>query len=316
MTDDIVSELSQGTGTIELNRPERINALNSAMITQISDTLHSWADDDRVERVELRGAGSRGFCAGADIRLLRDQFVAGHPELVKDFLFSEYQLQHDINSYAKPITAYLSGISMGGGLGLGLHNTKSIAEPDTRWAMPEVMIGLWPDVGVTYELSRAPGRVGEYLAMTGYSIDGASAAWAGLVVECCGGVDPQSSPLVEASQWIDECFASDDPVAIVADLAAHSHPDAQKAAEDIRYRCPFSVWLAMTAVRRAREMAGLDEVLDQDRALGLSVAENPADFIEGVRCRMIDKGSKPQWRHAGLEDVDPSEVTAWFESLS
>lgn len=300
-----------GVGTLTLNRPQRINALTRAMVDQLADQLRDWADDDSITRVELRGAGDRGFCAGADVRVLRDAVLAGRVDEALGFLLAEYDLDQLIAEYPKPVAAHLVGISMGGGLGIGLHQTRRVGAPGTRLAMPEVAIGLWPDVGVCFELARTPGHVGEHLAMTGQTIDGASGYWAGLLDECPG-ADAEASWLAGASGWIDECYAADDAVTIVDALAGHPHPDARASAEIIGTRSPFSVALALRAVRRARELPDVAAVLDQDRALARTAMSDPADFVEGVRARIVDRDDRPRWRHARLADVEEAEVAARF----
>ena len=308
---ELLIGLESGVGTLTLNRPRRINALTRAMVDQLAEQLRAWADDDNVTRVELAGTGERGFCAGADVRVLRDAVLAGRVDEALGFLLAEYDLDQLIAEYTKPVTAHLVGISMGGGLGIGMHKTRRVGEPGTRLAMPEVAIGLWPDVGVCYELARTPGRVGEHLAMTGDTIDGASAYWAGLLDECPG-ADAGASWLAGASGWIDECYAGDDAVTIVQALGDHPAPDARASAETILTRSPLSVALALRAVRRARELPDVAAVLDQDRSLARTTMADPADFVEGVRAKMVDRGDRPRWRHARLADVEEAEVAARF----
>lgn len=312
MTDEVLVDLVAGVGTITLNRPGRINALTAAMIDRLTEVFTDWRADDRVERVVLRGAGDRGFCAGADVRALREQVLADDLAGLLGFLNSEYHLNGLIADFGKPVEAHLIGVAMGGGLGLGMHNTHKIGTPDTRWAMPETAIGLWPDVGVCYELARTPGQVGVHLAMTGDTIDGASALWAGLLDECPG-ADPAASDLAAAADWIDECYLGDDPVAIVQRLAEHPAPGARAAAQTIEQRCPMSVAVALQAVRRAAQAPAVSTVLDQDRRLAATLADDPRDFVEGVRAKMVDKDGQPRWRHASLAEVDPAEVAARFE---
>lgn len=311
---ELLVEAHAGVGRLTLNRPARINALTRSMVDQMAVQLRVWASDPLITRVELRGAGDRGFCAGADVRALRDAAVAGRADEVVSFLLAEYDLDQLIDEYPKPVVAHLVGISMGGGLGIGMHGTYRIGELGTRWAMPEVAIGLWPDVGVCYELARTPGRVGEHLAMTGEAIDGPSALWAGLLNECRG-ADPAVSALAKAA-WIDQCYQHEDAVAIVRALESHPDHDARAAAATIRTRSPLSVHVALRAVRRARELPDVASVLDQDRALGRATMADPADFIEGVRARMVDRDNQPRWRHDRLEDVDPAEVDARFAQIS
>lgn len=308
---EVIFETNAGLGTVMLNRPDRINALTRSMVDRLAEQLQLWASSPQISAVELRGAGERGFCAGADVRALRDAAAAGRPDQVVDFLHAEYDLDQLIAQFPKPVTAHLVGIAMGGGLGLGMHNTHRIGDARTRWAMPEVAIGLWPDVGVCFELARTPGRVGEHLAMTGDAIAGADALWAGLLDECPG-VSAESSWLATAG-WLDECYAEPDAVGIVTALANHPDPAARAAAETIRTRSPLSVVVALAAVRRARELPDVAAVLDQDRLLGRGFMADPHDFVEGVRAKMVDRDNNPRWRHARLEDVDPAEVSALFD---
>lgn len=312
MTNTVLSEVADGVGTIVLNRPERINAVTRDMVDQLAEILHAWADDDRVEQLVLAGAGQHGFCAGADVRALREQIIAGDADDVLDFLYAEYEMEQFIAYYPKPVTSHLVGIAMGAGLGIGLHNTLSIGEPSTRWAMPETAIGLWPDVAVCFELSRAPGRVGEYLAMSGETIDGASAWWAGLLTQCRGCGEPEASALAGASDWIDECFGAERAAEMIALLEGHTNPDARAAAAVIRQRNPLSVCVALQAVRNARQMTEVSKVFDQDRRLATSFMAHPDDFVEGVRAKLVDKDQNPQWSYARIEDVDPAVVTSRF----
>lgn len=313
-TSDVLTTVHQQVGTITLNRPGRINALTTQMMRTMAVTLDAWADDDRVERVEIRGAGERGLCAGADVRVMRDQILSGRADLALEFLMTEYDLDEQIYRFGKPITGHLVGIAMGGGLGLAQHTSRRIGGADTRWAMPETAIGLWPDVGVCFELSRAPGQSGAYLAMTGESIDGASASWAGFLDEA-EGVTAEAvatSWLASNRAWIDECFVGDDAQQICQRLADHDSPQARSAAATIAQRSPLSVCLALEAVRRATRMADVAVVLDQDRVLGRTVCADPDDFVEGVRAKMVDK-DRPRWRHASLAEVTRAEVLARFE---
>ncbi len=308
---DLVIDIEKGTAVITLNRPRQINALTDVMVDAIADRLRLWKDDDRIERIEIRGIGDRGYCAGADIKAMRQWIVDGDVARARDFLLAEYDLNEMISTYPKPITSYLYGISMGGGLGLGQHVTRRIGNRDTRWAMPETAIGLWPDVGVMYELSRAPRNTGIYLAMTGESIDVASAIWAGFIDHAEGITqdDIDYSWLAGNASWIEECFAGNDPVAIVERLRTHRKLNAQMAAEVIDQRSPLSVAVALEGVRRAEKMSSVAEVLDQDRALAHALAADPAEFVEGVRAKMIDK-DLPRWRHDSLADVTSAEVAA------
>ncbi|MDR2975272.1 MAG: enoyl-CoA hydratase/isomerase family protein [Propionibacteriaceae bacterium] len=167
-----------GVGVIQLNRPRAINALSGAMIQRLTQVLTSWIDDDCVTQVLLGGVG-RGLCAGADVRQLRQVIMEAGADPV-EFLRREYALDQLIATYSKPFTAAMHGIVMGGGLGLSAHAARRVVTADAALAMPETIIGLWPDVGVTYRLARMPGEVGTYMALTGLTVTGRQAVELGL----------------------------------------------------------------------------------------------------------------------------------------
>lgn len=303
-------DVTDGVGRIVLDRPAAINALTLDMLGAIEQQLLAWRDDDEVATIELSGAGERGYCAGADVRELRE-LVLADPRQGLDFLRDEYRLDDLVATYPKQITTHLHGISMGGGLGLGTHGTRRVATPDLKWAMPEVGIGLWPDVGMTRQLAHCPGEIGTHLAMSGLTIDAASALYAGLVDEVAG-VDPDDSQVAADRAWIDECYQGDDPVAIVRALEEHAEPRAREAGALLRSRAPLSVCVALAAVRLAATSASVSETLLVDLALASNFVDDP-DFIEGVRAQLVDKDRNPAWQHATIEDVDPGEVAAMFQ---
>lgn len=318
---EIRTERSDETGRLVLNRPRAINALSPAMMHTISEALQTWIDDDSVTQIEIRGEGERGFCAGADVRAIR-QLVLEQPDAAVAFFAEEYGVNGLIAGSATPITSHLHGISMGGGLGLALHATRVLAAPNLQLAMPEVGIGLFPDVGICWQLACAPGELGAYLAMTGSTIDAASALHAGLVhqiVEPEGEPDQRSgsrtgedSQLAQDQSWIDECFAGDDPVAILQRLAAHAEPRARECADLIRTKSPWSVCVALEAVRRAGDLESVQQVLAQDLVLARNYVAD-SDFVEGVRAQLVDKDRNPRWRHARVEDVPRELVLRMFQ---
>ncbi|SMO72301.1 enoyl-CoA hydratase/isomerase family protein [Propioniciclava tarda] len=306
--DEVLFTVADGAGRITLNRPRALNALSVAMCEAMHAQLDAWASDDAVERVELRGAGDRALCAGADIRALRAAVADGQDWL--RFFEIEYALDAAIARYPKPYVACQSGIVMGGGLGVSAHGSRRIVDASSRLAMPEVIIGFTPDVGIAYYLGRASGELGTHVALTGDSFGAGDALALGLADEFAGEGTP-SAPLAEAS-WIGECYVGDDAVEIVGRLAQHPDPDARAAAETIRKRCPLSVAVTLEAVRRAASMA-VDEVLAQDLALVKALIPGP-DFAEGVRAQVVDKDFAPRWQHDRLEDVSRAEVLAAFDS--
>lgn len=309
---EVRHEVTDGTGVITLDRPRAINALSVAMVDELLAVLQAWAVDPAVAAVELRGAGERGFCSGADVRAIR-QLVLDEPAAAVRFFEVEYALDALIASYPKPVTSQLHGISMGGGLGLALHATTVRADADLQLAMPETGIGLFPDVGVTWQLAKAPGEIGAWLAMTGTTIDAAGARYAGLVHEVPDEVDPGASELDADRAWIDACFTGDDSVAIVRALENHDEPRARQCAELLRGRSPWSVAVALEAVRRAASMADVYQVLAQDAVLARNFVAD-SDFVEGVRAQLVDKDRQPHWRHARLEDVPRELVLGMFQA--
>jgi enoyl-CoA hydratase len=298
-----------GVGRIVLNRPQAINALDLGMLHAIEDAVGAWLAAGSVAAIDLSGVGPRGYCAGADVRQLRDLLLTDEGAAI-GFLEDEYRVDALLAAAPCPVTAHLTGISMGGGLGLGQHANRRLGEPGTRWAMPEVGIGIWPDVGLLYELSRLPGQLGTHLALTGQTIDGASALYAGLLDEAPG-ADAASSDLAGDAPWIATCYSGDDAAEILARLAADPAPRAQATAELIRTRSPLSVAVTLEAIRRAAQLADVGAVLAQDVALAHRFLAR-SDFIEGVRAQLVDKDRTPHWRHDRVEDVPRSEVEAMF----
>lgn len=296
MSDHIVTEVAGPVARITLNRPEVINALTEAMLTEIHEALVRWGDDHAIAAVEFRGAGERGFCAGADVRALAASVGSDRSWL--RFLETEYALNILIADYPKPLTTYLHRVTMGGGMGLGCHASRRIVYADTLMAMPETKIGFIPDVGIMHQLSRA-GAVGRHIALTAATFTGGDAIRLGLADESADGDLP--APLFDDSAaWIEECYASDDPVDIARALDNHSDEAAREAGRALRARSPFAVHVALRALIRAQSLT-LSEVLYQDLRLAESVI--PVDFVEGVRALLVDKDNSPKWTHESLEAV-------------
>ena len=309
MSDEVLFEPSGGVGRVTLNRPRQINALTQGMLAEIGDRLADWIDDDAVEWIHLTGAGERGLCSGADVRALRTELSERGEAAAEVFFTIEYAVDALIANYPKPVRADLFGITMGGGMGLSAHCAERVVRADSRLAMPETIIGLFPDVGVLYELSRAPGELGTHLALSGGSVGGADAVLLGLADHAEGDVPPAVLPGERG--WIDECYAGDDAVAIVRRLEEHALAAARDAGAVLRQRCPFAVAVSLAAVRRAAKLPSVVAVLGQDHALAVPMVLR-ADFSEGVRAQVVDKDRNPAWNPPRLEDVDPAEVAALF----
>lgn len=330
-TDAVLYAQEGVLGRIRLNRPSVINALDLDMVTSMTRQLQEWASDDSIAAVALDGAGDRGLCAGGDIRWLRQLIIDSGPEAAIDFWKHEYRLDALIAEYAKPVVAYMNGVTMGGGIGVSGHASLRLTTEDAKIAMPETGIGLFPDVGASYLLARAPGETGTHLAMSGLPVDGRSAVACGLadgVVDneqfekiCAGLADGDSvqshrfestddAPIDAAREWIDECYRGDDAVAILTALREHSSKDARSAAKTVASRSPLSVAVSLEAVRRASKLS-LRGVFAQDARLGHTFATD-SDLLEGVRAVIVDKDHNPSWRDKSLSDVDMDRVRAMF----
>ena len=331
MTDEVLYARTGRCGRILLNRPRVINVLNNDMVTSILAQLGDWAHDDGVLAVSIEGAGERGLCAGGDVRALRTVVMAGSGEAVR-FWAHEYQMNAAIASYPKPLVAFMDGVVMGGGVGISAHGSLRLVTERSRVAMPETAIGFSPDVGSLFLLSRAPGEIGTHLAMTGLSFSGADAIDCGLadaliarqdipgiidrladgeLLDAGVGSTTALGDLAAAREWIDPCYDGNDAVAILAALRAHPAPDAQYAADVLATRSPFAVSIALQAIRRARHMETLSQVLEQDLMLGAAMADS-VDFVEGVRALLVDRDNAPRWQHRSLTDVDQAEVAGVF----
>jgi enoyl-CoA hydratase len=309
---DVRFETEEGVGRVTLNRPQAINALTTAMLADVGEQLAIWRDDADVQRVHLVGAGERGLCSGADVRQLRANVIDRGEVAAEVFFAVEYAVDALIAGYPKPIRADMFGITMGGGLGLSVHCSERVVRADSRLAMPETIIGLFPDVGVLFELSRAPGELGTHLALTGGSVGAADAVLVGLA-DRIEGASP-AGELADQRGWIDACYAGDDPLQIVHRLEAHAEPEARATADVLRQRCPFSVAVSLAAIRRAATLPDVASVLAQDLALAVPMVLRP-DFADGVRAQLVDKDRTPAWDPARLEDVDPADVAALFTDL-
>lgn len=354
MSHEILLERIGQVGCITLNRPKALNALSLGMVRAITTAMLHWRSDPDVLAVALRGMGREGpfscFCAGGDIRFFHAAALAGDPSL-EDFFTEEYALNHLIHSYGKPVVAFLDGIVMGGGMGLAQGASLRLVTERTRMAMPETAIGLFPDVGGGYFLSRCPGCVGEYLGMSGVSFGARDAlAWGLADAEVPAVQMPvlwQAMAHVSASnsaswlrQWqellpawaasevghqalpeLDACFDAADATAVVHRLGASSHAWARECAQLMRQRSPLMVHVTLEQVRRSRCM-GVADALRMERDLvrhcfhtmHLGRRGASSETVEGIRALAIDKDHQPRWQPARLEDVTPEIVAPFFAS--
>ena len=328
-TPDLLSEtMGDGVGRITLNRPAALNALTLSMVRAMTHSLRQWAEDPRVRSVLIRGAGTRGLCAGGDIRALHDAIRAGgrHPEI---FLREEYALNAMLARYRKPIVAIMDGITMGGGIGVSGHCAKRVVTERSSLAMPEVAIGFLPDVGGTHLLSQAPGELGTHLGLTGARMSAADAILcgfadvfvpAGRLEQACASPEdlddfaepPPAGALAAQRGWIDRAYASHRVEEILEALESLSEPQAAEAARSMRGNSPTALKVTLRALREARGFGRLEPCLANEFRIGMAMAQPGSDFVEGVRAAIIDKDRTPRWNPAGLAGVTDEEVARHF----
>lgn len=327
-----------GLGRITLNRPRVLNALSFPMVDAIAAQLDAWEQDATVAAVLLDGAGERGLCAGGDLRAVYEAMRADQAEVLDEFIAREYQLNARIATYPKPYIAIMHGITMGGGIGLSAHGSIRLVLPDTLVAMPETAIGLFPDVGGTYLLSRAPGELGTHAALTARRFGPADAMLLGLadhmvapdrlpglrtaLADCrgSGAVAAAIAPfktlspegvLARQRDWIDRCYAHDSVEAILAALDDDDEPEAHDAARDIRRNSPIALKVTLSGLRAARTTPDLAGCLKREFRM-MTTALRSHELLEGIRARVVDKDNAPRWRPASLQDVGSEIVAAYF----
>ena len=332
----ILARTRAGVGHLTLNRPGALNALDLGMIRDLTAALEGWRHDPEVRVILLDGAGERGLCAGGDVRTLYDEIVAGRPEETGIFFREEYRLNALISDYPKPVVAIADGITMGGGIGLAGHASIRVVTERSRLAMPETRIGFAPDVGGTWLLAHAPGRLGEYLGLTGATMNAADAVYTGFAdivvpserldhlamglaeiepsslrteVDARWGMRPDASDLKGARAWIDEAFAADSVAEIVARLRALHVPQASNVADTLETLSPTGLAATLAAVRRARQLPDLHSALAQEYSVVMWFATSQPDLVEGIRAQLVDKDRTPRWNPPAIADVGP-EVAA------
>ncbi|MFD9667597.1 enoyl-CoA hydratase/isomerase family protein [Rhodococcus sp. NPDC059968] len=329
-----LTRVEDRVGRITLNRPRAINALDHGMVRAISEALTAWATDDRVDTVVLDGSGERGLCAGGDIRSIYDDARTGGSASLA-FWRDEYRLNAYIARYPKPYVAVMDGLVMGGGIGVSAHGSHRLVTERTRIGMPEVGIGFTPDVGGTYLLSRAPGELGTYAALTAGQLSGADAIHVGLadhyvpsnklpaLVAALATMPPDAavtsvaeapptSPLADRREWIDACFSADTVEEIVARLrAAGPGTEANEAADNVLANSPTALKVTLRALRSAATLPTLEAAIDQEYRMAVAGLRSP-DFAEGIRAQIVDKDRSPRWSPRTLEQVDDALVDRFF----
>ncbi len=349
MTDYVLTRVANRTGVITLDRPKALNSLSLDMVRAITAILLEWQGDAGIDAVVITSSSEKALCAGGDIRFFHDVgrvAPTGGSALLEDFFTEEYALNHLIHFYPKPYIAVMDGVVMGGGMGIaqgGPDCGLRIVTDRTKMAMPEVNIGLFPDVGGSHFLSHAPGQLGQYLGLTGLTIGAADALYVGLadvfvpgeklvelnaLIETTAGAQlPQairsfaapfaaqsgSSELQAQRVVIDTHFGAASVAAIMESLARDENPFAQKALKAMRQRSPLMMCVTRELLLRG---AALDvaDCLRMERNLVRRNFEH-GEVLEGVRALVIDKDNAPKWNPASLDDVTPEMVARFFEPV-
>lgn len=349
MTDHVLTHVANGTGIITLDRPKALNSLSLDMVRALSAILREWQHDASVAAVVLKSSSEKALCAGGDIRFFHDVGrggLQGGSALLEDFFTEEYALNHLIHFYPKPYIALMDGVVMGGGMGIaqgGPDCGLRIVTERTKMAMPEVNIGLFPDVGGSHFLSHAPGQLGMYLGLTGLTIGAADALYIGLadvfipseqlqalealIAATPGAGLPEAirafaAPFSEQAgaaelqaqrALIDAHFGAPSVAAIMASLDGDEAPFAQRAWKAMRQRSPLLMCVTHELLQRGAAL-GVADCLRLERSLVRRNFEH-GEVLEGVRALVIDKDNLPQWNPPTLEQVTLQMVARFFEPV-
>ena len=338
MSDDVLTFVEGEVGRIRLNRPKAIHALTTAMCAQVLDALATWTNDAAVEGVLIDHAGGRGFCAGGDLRMMAEGASEGGAA-ARDFFRTEYRMNYRLFTYPKPIVAFMDGITLGGGVGISQPARYRVATENTRFAMPETGIGLFPDVGSCWYLSRLPGRIGAYLAVTGARLDGPECLALGLASDYLSSaslgeakariaaapaeieailkdlaVPPPEAAILAHREAIDRLFAVERLEDILAALEADGGEWAKQQLALLASRSPQTMKVSLRLVREAARMPDFAAEMTMEYAVASRIVLRH-DFAEGVRAVIIDKNHVPRWDPATPEEVSATLIDAIFAPL-
>ncbi len=338
MTDDVLFSTDRNVGRIRLNRPKAIHALTREMCDAMSEVLLAWREDPSIQVVVIDHAEGRGFCAGGDVVMLA-RSGAGDSSDAKRFFFSEYRLNHLLFTYPKPTVAIMDGITMGGGVGISLPCEYRVATENTRLAMPETGIGLFPDVGGGWYLSRLPGRVGQFMALTGARLDASECLYLGLATNyieqssleelherilkapgriqgalgAAAAIAPDAKIESNMGQ-ITKLFASDRLEDVLAALEEDGSDWAQSELATLKSKSPLSCKVSLRLLAEGANRSTFAEEMRAEYALAGRIVRTH-DFREGVRALLIDKDNNPQWDPPTPEEVDNEMLNVLFEPL-
>ncbi|KAB0801939.1 hypothetical protein PPYR_04125 [Photinus pyralis] len=336
--DEVLFETIRNMGVITLNRPKALNALNLPMVRKIYEKMQEW--ETKIGFVLIKGAGEKSFCAGGDVRAIVESGMKGG-KLGFEFFREEYMLNGLIGSYKIPYVALIDGIVMGGGVGLSVHGDYRVATEKTLFAMPETLIGLFPDVGATYVLPRLQGKLGVYLALTGQRLKGYDVFLAGIATHYC---DSNRMPELEEAlskcnndrdikdtlkkfgnsldtpfslapvlSKINKCFSAPSIETILKALEEDGSDWARNTISTLSKMSPTSLKVSLKAVNEGEKL-NLLECLQVEHRISCACLSNK-DFYEGVRALLIDKDQNPNWQPATLAGVTDDYVNSFFNKL-
>jgi enoyl-CoA hydratase len=346
---DILFERRGTAGIVILNRPHALNAVTHVMVRALAEQLVTWADDAAVTRVIVMAAGTRAFSAGGDLKAIYELGRSGRYDDALTFWWDEYRLNALIKHYRKPYVALIDGVVMGGGAGISINSSHRVAGDAFRFAMPEVGIGFFPDVGATWFLPRLPGELGTYCALTGERLDAAdglgcgiaphrvrSARFTELIEALCGAVPVDAVLAAFAEEFmepadagalmrrrpdIDRWFKANHVEDILASLETNAAAEpgddgdlARTLAATIRAKSPLSLKLALALQRRGQTLA-FDECMRTEYRVVSRVVQGH-DFYEGIRAVIIDKDQAPNWQPSALAAVSEDEVERHLAPLA
>ncbi|KAL3135650.1 hypothetical protein ABBQ38_006131 [Trebouxia sp. C0009 RCD-2024] len=344
----VLSDVSNGIATVTLNRPKALNSLNQDMVDILLGLYRNWQSSNDVHAVIVKGAGGKAFCAGGDVKATVQQIMAGQRDEAPSFFTHEYTMNNVIAKYPKPYISLLDGIVMGGGAGVSIHGSFRVATEKSMFAMPECGIGLFTDIGSAYFLSRLPGELGMYLALTGQRLKGIQVKEATLATHylpshrlpeleqalhdlgpqaahhssvhtlLCSleekDTAPQQSDLLLRLPEMSACFNKDSVEDVYAALQELGTDWSQATLKLLHGGSPTSQKIVFKHVKAARNMS-LAKVLETDFRLLHHMCHISHDFVEGIRAKLIEKDNNARWKPATVHEVSESAVNAYFKPL-
>ena len=351
----ILTEIKNKVGIITLNSEKTLNSLSLEMIEELKVVLDSWKISDEVACIFLHGAGEKAFCAGGDVRKLHDAIMAQRsidaaevPQDCFDFFSKEYQVDYSIHTYPKPVIVWGHGIVMGGGIGLMVGASHRIVTERSKLAMPEITIGLYPDVGGTWFLNKMPSAYGLYLGLTGARLDGADCKFLGLadyyiesssketILNELFNIDWNGSPYKAVSNILENISKNTD----IPESQASAHQsfiqqfESVESLEEFRKiliqqkdkdewinngiksfeaGSPSSAHIIFRQLKEGKELS-LEEIFQSELNLSCQCCIHP-DFAEGVRALLVDKDMSPKWTPATLDEITEEWIDSYFYEL-